>query len=144
MSAATYFAVPDPDNAGQMTYWRRTARGQLEAWPAKARYGPVLYRSDVPPNLRGQERTEWINTWQREQRNPWHDAVRAAIEADPAGCAQRFAQLCTRCCACGRTLTDPASKVYGIGPECRAAVSDTFLADMASAVGRSHAAEPPS
>lgn len=133
-----YFAVPDPSDPARMTYWRRS-NGRLQPWPAKARYGPALYRSDLPDGLDPQQRQQWIAAWAREHSLPWHAAVRAAIDADPDGCAARFAALTTRCCRCGKQLRDPASKAYGVGPDCRDGWPDTLLAAMAEAVGRAHA-----
>ena len=37
---------------------------------------------------------------------------------DPEGAQADFGKLTGRCGCCGRTLTDPNSKMRGIGPEC--------------------------
>lgn len=139
MSAPTYFAVPDPADLTLMTCWRQSG-AKLAAWPSRARYGPQLLRTDVPPDLRGQERQEWIWAWCREHLTPWHEQVRAPIVADPRECAARFAAFATRCAQCGRVLKDPASKTYGVGPECRDGWPAAVLAAFAEAVGRAHAA----
>lgn len=39
---------------------------------------------------------------------------------DPKEAALRYARATDRCSICGRTLTDPASKLAGIGPDCAA------------------------
>ena len=122
-----YYAVPDPDDPNQMTYWRDSTRGEgFMAWPPKVRYGPVLYRRDVPKD-RQEQRLVVEQHWARERE--WHQQVREAIEADPITAAKRFAEFTSRCCLCGRTLTDEASKVYGIGPECRRGLPHEVLAN---------------
>jgi len=136
---ATYYAVPDPTNPSAMTYWRRDRRGRLAPWPPRARYGPTLTPADIPDHLAGQDRREWISDWARAHLWPWHEAVHAAIDADPDGCAARFAAMAARCCRCGRALTDPESKTYGIGPECRRDVPAELLTALAGAVARAHA-----
>lgn len=37
--------------------------------------------------------------------------------------------ISTRCSECGKDLTDPISRRYGIGPDCRAKLTDAELAD---------------
>ncbi|BCJ65133.1 DUF6011 domain-containing protein [Polymorphospora rubra] len=133
----SYYAVPDPADPTAMTYWRTGRRG-LAMWPPKARYGPLLFAADVPPGLKGLDREAFIRNWAATVRTPWQEAVNAAIEIDPDGCAAMFAVFMTRCCYCGRRLTDPESKAYGIGPECRRGVPAPVLAAMANAVGRAH------
>lgn len=137
--AADYFAVPDPTDAGCITYWRH-AGGKLAPWPARARYGPVLYRTDLPTSLDVQQQQQWAADWYREHAHPWHEQIRAAIDNDPDGCAARFAAFTTRCCQCAKKLRDPASKTYGVGPDCRDGWPDAALALMAELVGRAHAA----
>ena len=135
----TYFAVVDPDDPEKMTYWRRDNRGTLSPWPQRASYAPALYRSDLPRGLGGAARTEYVQDWYRTHRDPWWSAIRAAIDADPAAASARFAAWAMRCCCCGRTLTDAASKTYGIGPECRAELPAGLLTLLADEVGRLHA-----
>lgn len=142
MTGAMYYAVPDPADPARMTYWRRTGRG-LRPIPANARYGPVLLKHDVPADLRGQQRREWVYAWQRQHLYPWHATVHAAIDADPIGCAARYAALQARCAWCGRRLTDPDSKTYGIGPDCRQGWPPAELAALAQAVARAHASNGP-
>jgi hypothetical protein len=137
-SNGPYYAVLDPSDPGRMTYWRQTKTGRAP-WPAKARYQPTLYTSDIPAGVRPSERGEWISQWHREHALPWWDALHAAIDADPIAAQARFAAFATRCCNCGRVLTDEASKAYGIGPECRRGFPDGVLAALAEAVGRAHA-----
>lgn len=136
--APEYFAVPDPADAGRMTYWRSAGRG-LRAWPPAARYGPRLLRREVPAGLTGKPLRAFVTAWYRQHVAPWHDAIKTAIAEDPQKCAARFAALTTRCCLCGRSLTDPASKTYGIGPDCRAGLPGILLAELTEAVGRADA-----
>lgn len=138
MSAPEYFAVPDPTNPAQMTYWRRTPT-LFKPWPAKARYAPELFPDDVPKNLYGSDRHEWIRVWHQQHRHPWFAAILAAIDTDPEGCAARFAAFTVRCIQCGRVLKDPTSKTYGIGPDCRDGMPADLLAALSEAVGRAHA-----
>lgn len=140
MSAdVTYCAVADPDDPGRMTYWRQTARG-LQPWPTGAIYAPILLRSEVPTGLRGRECREWAAAWYREHATPWWTALEGAVEADPVAAQARFAVFATRCACCGRELTDPASKIRGVGPECRQGLSDAHLVALAEAVARTHGA----
>lgn len=146
MTEPRYFAVPDPDDAARITYWRRSNDGQLAPWPAKARYGPALYRKPgpghqhvIPAGLGGEERRQWTLRWFETVSGPWHLRARAAVEADPLVAAARFAGLKCACCICGRVLTDRASKTYGVGPDCREEWPDALLAAAAEAVGRAHA-----
>lgn len=44
-----------------------------------------------------------------------------AIRDAPEVWGKVFADLTGRCCACNKVLTDPASKVAGMGPDCRGA-----------------------
>lgn len=139
MPDVAYFAVPDPSDATRMTYWRE-AGGKRKPWPAKATYGPALYRTDLPDGLDWQARQDWIADWMRANAWPWYEQVNAAIEADRAGCARRFAEFTSRCCQCGRKLRDPATKVEGIGPECREDAPAWLMTAAASEVSRVHAA----
>jgi hypothetical protein len=145
---ATYYATPDPDQPAQMTFWRLTAAAEIVAHPSTSEAGPRLGYVPGPgvtvvPRLRtAMARREWISRWQREVRRDWETRVRAAIDADPDDAAARFGALTSRCCCCGRVLTDPTSRVYAIGPECRAGLPDAVLAAYARAVGRAHASAP--
>lgn len=142
------YAIPDPHDPAAVSYWRRkdtkTRRGGIEssfaAWPPKARYGPVLLKRDVPKDLHGKDLGDYLNRWMVEVRQPFYDAVIAAVLADPVAAGKRFAELTSRCCSCGRTLTDDLSKCYGIGPECRSGIPAEVLARYyAPALGRAHA-----
>lgn len=135
--AFEYVAVHDPDDTGRMTYWR-VDDVVMTSWPPHARYGPVLLRSDIPKKLDPQERAEWIHAWFAERRTPWMERVRKAIDADRPAAAMRFAAFACRCCSCGRSLTDAASKTYGIGPECRRNLSTDYLAVLSEWAGRAH------
>lgn len=48
----------------------------------------------------------------------WRRSDIADILYDPERCRVLFGQVTGRCGCCGRTLTDPNSKMRGIGPEC--------------------------
>ena len=136
-----YYAVPDPDDPHTMTYWRRASprrREVFDPWPAGTKTGPVLYTRDVPTGLKGEARREWIRAWYAEVHKPYRDAVIAAIAADTDAAAQRFAQMTSRCCVCGRSLTDESSKVYGIGPECREGMSPEHLDRYVRQTGAAH------
>jgi hypothetical protein len=130
-----HYAIPDPDDPGQMTYWYDGERG-LTPWPPKARYGPVLFRKDLPEDRAAREA---VLAEFRRHFHEWWAAVRAAIAADPVAAGRRFAELTTNCCWCGRQLTEESSKVYGIGPECRKDMSADVLAAYALRVGCAHA-----
>lgn len=139
-----HYAVHAPDDHGQITYWRISTKGRshgLKPWPAKASYGPVLLVQDIPQELRGQQRQDWVTRWTAEVHRPWHTAIRDAITTDLAGAAKRFADLTTRCCCCGRSLTDEYSKCVGIGPDCRSGTDPADLARyLTPQVCRAHAA----
>lgn len=149
MTDTKYYAVPDPGDPGQMTYWRLNPPGKphpfmghFEPWPSKAKYGPRLLRKDVPKGwdrMGRLARDDFISDWRDNVRGPWEDKILVALVTDPAGCQARFAAFTSRCCICGRELTDPASKTYGIGPDCRNAMPAHLLADMAEQMGRIHA-----
>lgn len=149
MSDVQYFAVPDPDDATRMTYWRHRGdsgdRLNLTAYPSGAKYGPLRYgkpgpgrKHVMPAGLGPYERFAWANRWHVEVRQPWEARVYAAVNADRVGAALRFGQFATRCCCCGRALTDPASKTVGIGPDCRGSLPAEVLAAFTEAVGRAH------
>ncbi len=64
-----------------------------------------------------------------------------AIADDPIAAKHRFADFATRCCSCGKKLTNDISKVYGIGPECRKGLSAEVLANYYRLdVSQAHAA----
>lgn len=142
-----YYAVPDPHDPERMTYWYRNKRGELKPHPTKARYGPRLTWADITEaGVNRHDRTavsEFVSNWYQTVFQPWHIAVREAIKQDPITTGLRFARFACRCCSCGRTLTDPSSKTYGIGPECRQGMPAEMLARLNEAVGRIHAASSP-
>jgi hypothetical protein len=115
-----------------MTYWRRKdgKRGPtFKPWPLKARYGPVLYTKDVSKSFPdGVTRNEYVRAWYKVHSHPYRDAIVEAILEAPIAAQHRFADFNTRCCNCGRVLTNDLSKVYGIGPECRKGLSAETLA----------------
>lgn len=133
-----HYAVLDPSDASQMTYWK-AKDGKVTPWPAKAQYGPVLLRSEVPKRSDWEARIVFIETWAQTVLYPYMDRIRDAIVSDPDAAAARFSGLTNRCHNCRRVLTDEASKVYATGPECRKNYSPEMLAMWARAVGRAHA-----
>jgi uncharacterized protein DUF6011 len=142
VSDTEYYAVPDPIDPNQITYWRRDKLGRTAPWPASAKYGPLLYKRDIPKGLHD-GRPQWVRDWYRANREPWQRAINDAIASDPDLCRARFAVFATRCCACGRTLTDPKSKSCGVGPECRSGLSEDTIGCLAVLVGRIHAEHLP-
>lgn len=113
-----FYAVPDPRDAEQITLWR-VHDDAIEPSPVRARYGPVLLRSDDPAGLEGAERSRWIDDWLEAVYYPWHRAIRDAITADPDAAGALYANVAVRCRNCGRKLTDATSKATGWGPDCR-------------------------
>lgn len=138
-----YYAVPDPDDPGRMTYWYRNRRGQLKPHPAKAKYGPRCTRAAMEQAGLDFRNRDDVRAWYETVGWPWARAVREAVEADPFTAGLRFARFCTRCCFCGRLLVEPSSKTYGIGPECRQGLPAATLARLNEALGRVHAATRP-
>jgi hypothetical protein len=130
-----YYVVPDPrSGVEEMTYWRRssTKRGsqKFSPWPQKARYGWVLLRSGIPKDLPKEiSQKTYIRAYFDTLVYPYRRAIVEAIEEDPIAAGHRFADFDTRCCSCGRVLTNDLSKVYGIGPECRKGLSSEVLAN---------------
>jgi hypothetical protein len=118
---AGFYAILDPDDPAQMSYWRvQTGRGtSFGPWP-KPRV-PLGF-GDIDSALR-------------------RAALAAdAIAADVDGARARFAVFAIRCGCCGKTLRTPQSKVAGIGPECRRGLPASYLEATAAAVARAHAA----
>jgi hypothetical protein len=133
-----YYAVLDPADPSVMTYWRAKS-GRVKAWPTNARYGPVFLKRDTPSKSDREAYIAYAKKCTAALRL-WGDQLAVELEADPDMARARFAALTTRCCDCGRALTDAASKVAGIGPECRSGVPDGALAALADGVARAHAA----
>ncbi|QSE72198.1 DUF6011 domain-containing protein [Rhodococcus sp. PSBB049] len=128
-----YYSIRDPHD-GSVTHWCRPEKQAiLKAWPTKANPGPKLYAKDVP---KGEGRIPFMREWNDTVAIPYAQAVHAAIMTDPVQAGARFAAWCTRCCLCGKTLTDPASKCYGVGPECRRIFDDEDLEWLANAMSR--------
>jgi hypothetical protein len=104
MTTRRHYAIPDPDDPGQMTYWRdsRPGRGvrfvedglpHIEPWPSKAVYGPMLYRKDLPED---HDAGEAVRDEYYRRRGGWVSAVRLAVAADPVVAGRRFAELTSR------------------------------------------------
>lgn len=132
-----YYAIPDPMNPDTMTYWR-IKDGRARTWPSGAKYGPKFLRKDAPSK---DDRDAYIAYIERcrAELGAWMLGVRAALTVEADDARARFAVLTTRCCICGRVLTDPATKVGGIGPECRVGIPDGVLAAIADSVATAHA-----
>ncbi|MFJ2206011.1 DUF6011 domain-containing protein [Streptomyces microflavus] len=135
-----YYAIPDPDDATTMTYWRRAITpkvSDLKPWPAKAWNGPPIpRRADVPTDRH--ERDRFAAAWM-ESRRVYMAKVITAVLAELDDARRRFSTFTIRCWSCGRTLRDETSKAYGIGPECRAGMDPEALARFCTpAVGRAH------
>ena len=128
------YAIHDPLNEGEISYWRRKDLGKNEVpdvnpWPLQTRtYGPRLYKSD--PRLRGLSREEkkaFIRSWYLENVGGYLKAVVTTIAADPVAAGKRFAEWQLRCCLCSKKLTTKESKVIGIGPDCREGLPKEFV-----------------
>jgi Family of unknown function (DUF6011) len=128
-----YYAVPDPLNEGEMSYWRRKDKGKhkrpaFDPWPLKAKYGPRLLTSDPRlKGLKGEKRRAFVRGWYESVKGSYMAQVVEAIAADPVKAGKHFAELQLRCCMCGRRLTTKESKVIGIGPECRQGLPKDFV-----------------
>jgi len=118
-----YYAVPDPRDPDTLTMWR-VIDDHIEATPANARYGPVLYRRDIPTGLTKPEQGRWTAEWFETVQRPWHRAIRAAITADLEAAGALYAKTAVRCRDCGRALKDATSKAAGRGPDCRAQLAN--------------------
>ncbi len=137
-----FYAVPDPrPGVEEVTYWHART-GRFGPWPKKARYGPVITRSDLPEGMdpRSEECRAFVEGWMEETKEPYDAAIVRAISADPIAAQHRFADFNVRCCSCGRKLTNDLSKIYGIGPECRKGLPEWVLANYyRQDVSRAHA-----
>lgn len=128
-----YYGITDPHD-GTITHWYRSKKNPVvKSWPSKAKPGPRALRSDVPKPK--EEREAWLQEYWTKQRE-YREAVLDAIVADPDAASARFAAWNSRCSQCGKTLEDPKSKCYGIGPECRSAYPDWVLAAMSARMSK--------
>lgn len=139
-TAPEYFAVLDPLDPGRITYWYRVQRGrdagQLAPWPPRTRYG-ALYVKDMPAGTKAEQYAFARAHYDRVAHA--RAVLEDVIDTDPDTAAARFAAFASRCCCCGKRLTDERSKCYGIGPECRHGASLDWLASRVDLVGRAHA-----
>jgi hypothetical protein len=117
-----YYAVPDPADPLRMTFWRVSARG-CRSWPPRSGGDGARFKEQLAA---AESRAEWVRLVVEHS-----DAVDVEIREHPERAGARFACWHARCCNCGRRLTDPTSKTYGIGPECRSGVPRPVLAQMA-------------
>lgn len=146
---ASYFATAGHyDRTGQtrLHYWYRVQRGeregQIRPWPPGRSHFGRLHLSDIPDAGTCRETfdctpREWEN-WFWEDVKEVRRAAMREIEEHPEEAAARFAVLQSTCCCCGKALTDERSKAYGIGPECRAALSPEALKRISDQAAREH------
>jgi hypothetical protein len=85
---AGFYSVPDPDT-GWPTFWQRGADGRDRDYPGGERWRPL---PPACPDLAGEARRAWRAEWYATTYRRWVAAVAAAIDADPAGAAARFAE----------------------------------------------------
>ena len=144
MSASifVYFAVVDPLDASTMTYWRRIESGKRAGHivEADARYSKSIKDSDVPFPRGSAEAKAFIHAHFQRVRAA-RAAILAEIQADEAIAAVRFAQSCDRCFKCGRSITDPESRVRGVGPECFDSLAIEHRNHVARVTAEHHAAK---
>lgn len=68
--------------------------------------------------------------------------ILSAINENPTEAMQRYGQLIGTCGYCGRTLTDPISRQFGIGPVCRKTLGlKTEAQEAAEEEAKSYAAD---
>lgn len=139
---ARHFAVIDPDGQSA-SLWHLNRRGHLVAWPRGTRNGPTLWKAPgpgrehvVPADLVRSARSAWISHWVETVSQPWHDAVREQITADPDRAAALFSYTVVNCCKCGRFLEDPESRATGLGPKCAPMVSPPIREALRREIGR--------
>lgn len=117
-----YFAIPDPLDPAKASFWYLPDGARaVSPWPPRrSRWGRLL-KKDIPHD----KKTE-PEAYRQFVRQHFAKVAAARIQADtliardPDAAAARFAALAVRCCFCGRELTDDRSRVYGVGPDCRA------------------------
>lgn len=98
--APGYYALTDPYDAGLVLLIRIGSDHRVKVTP---------YGTNTPgvPRRRGLD---------------WLQVVVDAILGDVAGTRGLFVEISGKCYICGRRLTDPASKMRGVGPDCWARV----------------------
>ena len=126
ISTIRYYAVSDPADPTRMTFWRETERGR-RSWPPKS----GTFGADFYERLKAATHEERVHLMQT-----WRAAIDVEIDARPDLASARFSAWHSRCSFCGRRLTDPTSKTYGIGPECRSGCPDPLLEALAEQMRR--------
>lgn len=114
-----YYAAPDPNDQGIITCWRRRSTRKSASfgpWKRGASYIHGPKRADIPQDPA--ERIAFIKA-HLAANEEWCQRVYAVIAADLDAARLLFASFTGSCSSCGRALTDPTSKLLGIGPECR-------------------------
>lgn len=120
-----YFAIPDPLDPAKASFWYRVpsgrSAGRIEPWPPRRSHWGHLPVKDIPHDREAEPDTyrAFVDAYFARVREA-RSAIRASIEDEPEIAAARFAAWSIRCCMCGKKLTDQRSKVYGVGPDCRA------------------------
>jgi hypothetical protein len=99
----------DKNGKARPTYYAIDFEGQLRFFRVKAGRKPGMYFVDE------QASDEFYPVRQGARRG----GILGTIMRDPQAAMQRYGQEIGRCSRCGRTLTDPVSRDYGIGPDCR-------------------------
>lgn len=137
-SAPEYFAVPDPLEPRMLSLWFRASRGlhagRLRPWPPESRWGRLSV-ADVPFDRR--RRPALFDDFVAKHRDRVAAAlgvVEVAIADRPMLAAALFSGFSSKCCFCGKPLTDARSKALAIGPDCRRGMSVEVLAAYADAV----------
>ncbi|WP_239404665.1 hypothetical protein [Frankia sp. Cj3] len=139
-----YFAVPDPLDPGQMSYWYRPVSGrkagQVVPWPSRSSWSalrriPAAFDETVAPGP------------YRAYVRSHHVAVGVAlgqvdvlVERGPVGAAARFAALTGRCCRCGRKIrrADERGVSCGVDAAHRTDMSAEILGLLIDAVRAAH------
>lgn len=127
-----HYAIPDPHDPTVVSMWR-VKRGQMEPWPKQARFGPRLYRRDLPPEpeqARVAIEAYWVTV------RGYREEVATLLATAPEQAAARYAAVTFRCAMCNRALKVPESNGYGVGPECRSWMPSSLLATYAAQVAR--------